>query len=72
MDIKELIEEFLEDKEIMKNERIYNEFSLQFELGFYLRNQGYEVYFEKNITEQIVSGDKLDKRNKKSYNWRTS
>lgn len=29
---------------------IYNEFALQFELGFFFREKGYDVYFERNIS----------------------
>lgn len=67
MNIKELIEDFLHERDedyLKKNpysrmdpEFIYNEFSLQFELGFYLREKlksdGYKVYFEKNVKELI-------------------
>ena len=63
MDIKELIEDFLNEtdkKYLEKNPFfkmdsviIYNEFSLQFELGFYLRDKGYKVYFEKNIKDFV-------------------
>lgn len=58
MGIKELIEkEFLKDDSIMNDERIYNEFSLQFELGVYLRDKGYKVYFEKNVENEDVCKD---------------
>lgn len=30
---------------------IYNEFSLQFELGYFLRKDGYNVFFEKNVKD---------------------
>lgn len=67
INIKGFIEDFLHerDKDYLKKnpyskmdpEFIYNEFSLQFELGFYLReklkNDEYKVYFEKNIKELI-------------------
>lgn len=42
-------------QEFMKNKidinHIYNEFSLQFELGYFLRNKGYNVFFEKNVKD---------------------
>lgn len=34
---------------------IYNEFSLQFELGYFLRNLGYDVYFEKNVRDYNIN-----------------
>lgn len=58
MDIKELIEAFLADSEKMDPDLIYNEFSLQFELGIFLRENGYKVYFEKNVeSEDICKGN---------------
>jgi len=51
MDIKQLIIDFLNEKDI--EEKIYNEFSLQFELGIYLRERlprWYKVEFERNIS----------------------
>lgn len=32
---------------------VYNEFSLQFELGYFLRSKGYSVRFERNISSYI-------------------
>ena len=32
------------------NEFLYNEYSLQFEFGYYLRNQGFDVQFERNVS----------------------
>ena len=29
---------------------LYNEFALQFEIGYELRKHGFKVYFEKNVT----------------------
>ena len=51
MDIKQKILEFLQNVE-SRNVEIYNEFSLQHELGIYLRNnlQGCKIQFEKNVS----------------------
>lgn len=53
IDLKNLIEKFLKDTTVMNSDRIYNEFSLQFELGFFLRdklkNKGFKVQFERNV-----------------------
>lgn len=42
-------------QKFMKNKidinHIYNEFSLQFELGYFLRTEGYNVFFEKNVKD---------------------
>jgi len=59
-----ILERFLKEK-ITKVE-IYNEFSLQHELGFYLRNRislGYKVYFEKNISKCKGAIKPFDKEN---------
>ena len=48
---KELIEKFIKEK--INTEYIYNEFSLQFELGIFLRNNGFNVYFEKNVMAEF-------------------
>lgn len=40
---------------------VYNEFSLQFELGCYLRKNGYDVYFEKNVRSYGISKENLYK-----------
>lgn len=32
------------------NDFLYNEFALQFEIGYELRKHGFKVYFEKNVT----------------------
>lgn len=61
MDIKKLIEAFLADPEKMDPDLIYNEFSLQFELGIFLRENGYKVYFEKNINSFIEESFKKGK-----------
>ncbi|SMG31082.1 hypothetical protein SAMN05720489_2097 [Fibrobacter sp. UWB13] len=42
------------------NELIYNEFSLQFELGFFLRKRGFKVYFEINVKNDKVCGNSTD------------
>ena len=49
--IKQCIEDFL--KKNLNTEYIYNEFSLQFELGIFLRNNGFNVYFEKNVMAEF-------------------
>ncbi len=58
MAIKQMIEGFL--VELSKGEiEIYNEFSLQHELGIYLRNQlssDYKVQFERNVSSFRISG----------------
>ena len=56
---KEHIEAFLQEKSnaIVQNDKngfdfikkIYNEFSLQHELGNYLSNNGYEIFYEVNV-----------------------
>lgn len=53
IDLKKSIKEFLNDTTIMNSDSIYNEFSLQFELGFFLREhlKGCRVQFEKNVEE---------------------
>ncbi len=60
IDLKKRIKEFLNDTTIMNSDRIYNEFSLQFELGFFLRdelkNKGFKVQFERNV--EFFGGDK--------------
>ncbi len=52
MDFKEIIENFLNNVKEKKIE-IYNEFSLQFELGIFLRNEfkEYKVEFERKRNE---------------------
>ena len=51
MNFKEIIEIFLNNVKEKKIE-IYNEFSLQFELGIFLRNEfkEYKVEFERNVS----------------------
>lgn len=39
----------------VKPDYVYNEFSLQFELGCYLRENGYDVYFEKNVSAYSIN-----------------
>ena len=47
-------------QKFMKNKidinHIYNEFSLQFELGYFLRTEGYNVFFEKNVKDYGFAG----------------
>ena len=49
MNIKKHIEMFARTK--INNDNIYNEFSLQHELGFYLREElkSFKVEFERNV-----------------------
>ena len=51
IDLKELIEQFFDIVESSGIE-IYNEFSLQHELGIFLRNKlpGYKIQFERNVS----------------------
>ena len=51
IDLKELIEQFFDVVESSGIE-IYNEFSLQYELGIFLRNKlpGYKIQFERNVS----------------------
>ena len=56
IDLKDLIESFIDDTFSSKEEEenIYNEFSLQHELGIYLRGHlpgNYKVQFERNIMD---------------------
>lgn len=50
------------NKNKIKEDNIYNEFSLQHELGIYLRNNypGYIVEYERNISYFINDNDKKD------------
>lgn len=49
-------------QKFMKNKidinHIYNEFSLQFELGYFLRDNGYNVFFEKNVKDYGFNKEK--------------
>ena len=58
--MKKLIEDFLnyELTKLINSDSIYNEFSLQHELGIYLRANmpGYKVQFERNATYFDISG----------------
>lgn len=59
--IKEIIIEFLEDSKKIEFSNIYNEFSLQHELGIYLRNylkDNYKIEFERNINFFFTDADK--------------
>lgn len=49
--MKELLEEFMHLKQ--NDILVYNEISLQLELGLYLRQNGYTVRFERNIGEYV-------------------
>ena len=51
MNFEEIIEKFLNNVKEKKIE-IYNEFSLQFELGIFLKNEfkKYKVEFERNVS----------------------
>ena len=52
--MKELLEEFMHLKQTNGNNiLVYNEISLQLELGLYLRQKGYTVRFERNIGEYV-------------------
>lgn len=59
--VKTIIQDFL-DKELgklIKDDYIYNEFSLQHELGIYLRNElggNYKVQFERNVDDVFGKG----------------
>ena len=55
--------EYFMNKEVpvmVKNGEIDNEFGLQFELGYYLREKGYKVYFEKNIRSKDTCKHEID------------
>lgn len=52
MNVERLVVEFLDMSKAMKFENIYNEFSLQHELGIFLRERitkEYKVEFERNV-----------------------
>ena len=52
--MKKLLEEFMHLKQTNGvNILVYNEISLQLELGLYLRQKGYTVRFERNIGEYV-------------------
>ena len=52
--MKKLLEEFMHLKQTNGVDiLVYNEISLQLELGFYLRQNGYTVRFERNISEYV-------------------
>ena len=52
--MKELLEEFMHLKQTNGVDiLVYNEISLQLELGLYLRQKGYTVRFERNIGEYV-------------------
>ena len=61
--VKKIIEDFLDNKlgELIKDDDVYNEFSLQHELGIYLRNKlkkhgNYKVQFERNVNDPNIFG----------------
>ena len=56
-DIRDFLSEFSQEN---YNDLIYNEFSLQFELGFFLRKRGFKVYFELNIKNVVASNKNID------------
>ena len=62
IDLEKLIKEFL-NYSVNENVELYNEFSLQHELGIFLRNniKGYKIQFEKNISFFGID-DKLIKK----------
>lgn len=51
LDLRKVVEDFVMYAQANKVE-IYNEFSLQHELGIFLRErlQGYQVHFERNVS----------------------
>lgn len=52
--MKKLLEEFMHLKQTNGDDiLVYNEISLQLELGLYLRQKGYTVRFERNIGEYV-------------------
>lgn len=52
--MKELLEKFMHLKQTNGDDiLVYNEISLQLELGLYLRQKGYTVRFERNIGEYV-------------------
>lgn len=52
--MKELLEKFMHLKQTNGDDiLVYNEISLQLELGLYLRQNGYTVRFERNIGEYV-------------------
>lgn len=53
-ELLELLEEFMHLKQTNEDDiLVYNEISLQLELGLYLRQKGYTVRFERNIGEYV-------------------
>lgn len=47
--MQQVLQKFMKNK--ININHIYNEFSLQFELGYFLRTEGYNVFFEKNVKD---------------------
>lgn len=69
MDIKKLLQDFMSNT--FHPENIYNEFSLQHELGLYLREKlkdTYTVKFERNIVDLIDDAKQLKAQDKQLSN----
>jgi hypothetical protein len=61
--MKELLEKFMHLKQTNGDDiLVYNEISLQLELGLYLRQKGYTVRFERNIGEYVKNTSKFVKK----------
>lgn len=60
--MEKTIQAFMENEVIrlIKNGKIDNEYGLQFELGCYLRENDYEVSFEKNIKNKNTCKHEID------------
>ena len=69
MDLRKKINDFIEEyRNVSDGSAVYNEFSLQHELGFFLRRrlkgEGYKVEFERNVSFFGIingNGNKLTK-----------
>ena len=60
--MKELLEKFMHLQTNGDDILVYNEISLQLELGLYLRQKGYTVRFERNIGEYVEDTSKFVKK----------
>ncbi len=60
--MKELLEKFMHLQTNGDDILVYNEISLQLELGLYLRQKGYTVRFERNIGEYVKDTSKFVKK----------